>query len=130
MVTRGHRHPHPLITGHFKEVGTVRNSQKQSNCKYYVCLHCDNPTKIENPDDRCLKHLSNPGQCPNAPKAGHKLAAQAIQGKKQPVSTNGATEPILNDHQSEDAVTLSDANSNNEGQQAMVITKKRKGTSI
>ena len=82
MATRGHRHPHPLITGHFKEVGTVEN---KSNRK--VCLHCDNPAKIENRDDRCLKHLSNPTQCPNAPEDVCKTAAQAIQGKKSEAGT-------------------------------------------
>lgn len=126
-MTKCYRQPHPLVSAHFKDVGAVAN---RSNRKHYECIYCNNPAKIENRDDSCLKHLSNANQCPNAPEDIRKAATQAIQGKKQPVSTNGASELILEDLHPEDAVTLNDTNSDNDGQQALGVVKKRKGSSI
>ena len=96
-MSPAHHTAHPLVSGHFTEVGTMK---KKSNCKYYECNHCDNPSKIENRDNKCLLHFSDPSKCPNAPKDVHKAAAQAIQGKKQPV-TNGESQLILSGNQLE-----------------------------
>ena len=52
--------------------------ENKSNHKYYEYNHCDNPLKIENRDNKCLLHLSDP----NDPEDVCKAAAQAIQGKK------------------------------------------------
>ena len=88
---------HPLVSGHFTEVGAVEN---KSNHKFYECNHCDDPSKIENRDSKCLLHLSDPNKCPNAPEDVHKAAVQSIQGKKQPV-TNGESQLILQGNQLE-----------------------------
>ena len=85
---------HLLVSGHFTEVGAVEN---KSNHKYYECNHCDNPLKIENRDKKHLLHLSDPSKCPNAPEDVCKAVAQAIQGKKQPI-TNGESQLILQAH--------------------------------
>ena len=77
-----HRAPHPLISGHFQEVGSVQN---KSNRKYYECKYCDNPKKIENRDNKCLIHLSDAGKCPNTPEDVRKAALQAIKGKRQSI---------------------------------------------
>ena len=86
---------HLPVSGHSTEFGTV---ESRSNHKYYECNYCDNPLRIENKDNKCLLHLSNSSKCPDAPEDVCKAAAQAIQGKKQPV-TNGESQLILSGNQ-------------------------------
>lgn len=120
--------PHPLIAGHFTEVGKVAN---KSNRKHFTCDHCNNPQVLEHRDNVLLDHLMDPKKCPNAPGDVRKAAAQAIQGKKQKVKPNGDNEPILQDRRTETSDALLVANvTDSEVDVVEGSSKKRKGGSI
>ena len=121
----GGRPPPKIITDNFTEIEKVDN---KSNRKFWRCNHCleDSRTgqRIEGRDNRCLLHLTNPKDCPNAPQAVRHKARQALiqKGIQQEVPLFGDANATssMSDAGIPDDVGASTASS------AVMVVKKRK----
>ncbi|KAF8431170.1 hypothetical protein L210DRAFT_3651231 [Boletus edulis BED1] len=75
------RPPAKIITDHFKQLDKLEN---KSNRWYYACKYCgpDGPgTRIENRDNKPLKHLIDPIKCPLAPQSARNAARTYLASK-------------------------------------------------
>ena len=75
------RPPAKILTDHFTQIEKVGN---QSNCWYYKCNYCGpdgRGARIENWDNKALKHLLVNQDCPNCPQSIRNIVRTHLASK-------------------------------------------------
>src|SRR5882757_5166699 len=120
----GGRPPAKILTDNFTELEKVNNKSRR---KIWKCNYCTptsgNGQRIEERDNRCLLHLTNPKDCPDAPPFIRNEACKALMQKGAAI---GQTEALLfRDSSTLDGIPETNGPSDAAGA-AVVTTKKRK----
>jgi len=89
------RPPAKILTDHFTQIEKVGN---QSNRWYYQCNYCGpdgKGSRIENWDNKALKHLLVNQDCPNCPQSVHNIVRTHLDSKSvnvflaEPITASG-----------------------------------------
>jgi hypothetical protein len=118
----------PTPKDHHQQFYRDKKVNNKSNHKFWRCNHCPEDSwtgqHIEDRDNHCLLHLTNPKDCPNAPQTVHHKAQQALiqKGIQQEVPLFGDANAVssTSDARTPDDVDASITNS------ALVVVKKQK----
>jgi hypothetical protein len=125
----GGRPPAKILTDNFTELEKVNN---KSHRKIWKCNYCTptsgNGQRIEGQDNRCLLHLTNPKDCPDAPPFVRNEARKALMQKGAAIGQMEA--PLFRDCSAPDGTPETNGNSPPDTVgTAVVATKKRKSGS-
>ena len=118
----GRKHP-AIVSSNFM---VIEKKNDKSNRYWLQCNHCpDDSNRLQNRDNKHIKHLADPKQCPNAPAEVRKQALIYLAGKNASdaifVSASHTTTP---------ADMGNDEMSTVEATTALVPVKKRKSRTL